>query len=75
MVVGRLPKRLMVGTEPVPLSAPAAGRLVDSLLAWGAKAGCTEAYLQVVATNAPAIALYRALGFTEVYRYHYQVAP
>ena len=50
-------------------------RLVQSLLAWGVETGCSEAYLQVVATNVPAIALYQALGFAEVYRYHYRVAP
>lgn len=48
-------------------------RLVTSLLAWGRSEGCREAYLQVVATNTPAIALYQALGFREVYRYHYRV--
>lgn len=62
-------------TVPAARRTGAGRRLVESLLAWGAKAGCTEAYLQVVATNAPAIALYRALGFAEVYRYHYRVAP
>lgn len=32
-------------------------------------------YLQVEARNAPAIALYRQLGFTEAYRYRHRVAP
>jgi ribosomal protein S18 acetylase RimI-like enzyme len=31
-------------------------------------------YLQVEARNAPAIALYRQLGFTEAYRYRHRVA-
>jgi len=37
-------------------------------------AGATGACLQVLAANAPAIALYERLGFTcELYRYHYRV--
>jgi len=37
-------------------------------------AGATGACLQVLAANAPAIALYEGLGFTcELYRYHYRV--
>jgi ribosomal protein S18 acetylase RimI-like enzyme len=32
-------------------------------------------YLQVEAGNAPAIALYERLGFTEAYRYRHRVAP
>ena len=50
-------------------------RVVNALLAWGQAQGATQAYLQVVAENAPALRLYRALGFTEAYRYHYRIAP
>lgn len=52
-----------------------ARRLVSSLLAFASGHGATSAYLQVVATNDPAIALYRSLGFAEAYRYHYRVGP
>lgn len=50
--------------------------LVAALLGWGAAAGATLACLQVQADNAPALALYRGLGFDrELYRYHYRTAP
>lgn len=53
----------------------AARRLVTALLAWASDRGARNAYLQVVAQNAPAIALYRQLGFAVAYRYHYRIAP
>lgn len=50
-------------------------RLVHGLLRWAATHDNTAAYLQVVATNTPALALYRRLGFADLYRYHYRIAP
>lgn len=46
--------------------------LTAAMLAWGAAEGATGAYLQVHSENAPALALYRGLGFDEAYRYHYR---
>lgn len=49
--------------------------LSRALMAWGAAMGAESAYLQVVADNLPARALYRSLGFEPAYRYWYRRAP
>lgn len=50
------------------------GRVCRALMAWARDgAGASAAYLQVTAGNAPALGLYRRLGFTTAYRYHYRV--
>lgn len=41
-------------------------------LNWSKKVGAHWAAIQVVASNMPAINLYRSLGFEEIYRYHYR---
>lgn len=51
-----------------------ARNLVESLLYWAQQSGAQHAYLQVMETNAAARALYRALGFVDLYRYWYRVA-
>jgi ribosomal protein S18 acetylase RimI-like enzyme len=49
--------------------------VMAALGAWAAERGGHSCTLQVVATNAPALALYDRLGFTEHHRYHYRLAP
>jgi ribosomal protein S18 acetylase RimI-like enzyme len=46
-----------------------------SLLSWAWQHGAHAAYLQVSADNAPAISIYRRLGFATVYTYHYRGPP
>ncbi|HWA62182.1 MAG TPA: GNAT family N-acetyltransferase [Caulobacteraceae bacterium] len=63
----------MVVTDAAQRGRRLAERACGSLLAWGRRAGAAEACLQVVAANAPGLALYRRLGFTaELYRYAYR---
>ena len=45
--------------------------LCAALLAWGAERGATRAYVQVLADNATAIALYESMGFTIQHRSRY----
>jgi ribosomal protein S18 acetylase RimI-like enzyme len=47
--------------------------LVGSLMAHGRATGASFALLNTRAGNTAALALYRALGFAEGYRYHYRV--
>jgi ribosomal protein S18 acetylase RimI-like enzyme len=61
-----------VVTDPARRRRGHGRHAVASLMAWAWTAGAEAACLQVVADNAPAVSLYRALGFTrEVYRYRY----
>lgn len=46
--------------------------LVNGMLAWGKANGAKTAYLQVTGQNTIAQRLYRQLGFSEAYYYHYR---
>jgi GNAT superfamily N-acetyltransferase len=48
--------------------------VMAALLDWGASAGATTAYLQVLDGNDPALALYARLGFATHHAYRY-LAP
>jgi ribosomal protein S18 acetylase RimI-like enzyme len=50
-----------------------AAALMGAVGAWGHDLGASWVVLQVSVTNAPALALYRGIGFTEHHRYRYWV--
>lgn len=74
--------RLAVTDDWVGLSAVEVGHdlrrrglgraITIALLRLGAESGARFAYLQVVADNAPAVALYQSLGFLPHHHYHYR---
>jgi ribosomal protein S18 acetylase RimI-like enzyme len=61
-----------IGTEQAVRNQGLGRELILSALKWARLRGARQAWLQVEAHNAPALALYRSLGFEEVYRYHYR---
>lgn len=64
-----------IATDPAARGRGHGRRVVLSALKWALGRGATYAWLQVEADNEAAIALYRSLGFTEAYRYHYRSPP
>jgi ribosomal protein S18 acetylase RimI-like enzyme len=64
-----------VFTDPQVRNQGLAGLLCERLLASAANSGATVGYLQVDATNDPALAVYRRLGFQAGYGYHYRDTP
>jgi N-acetylglutamate synthase len=63
-----------VVTDPAQRRMGLSHATLSALLNRARDAGAKGACLQVLATNAPAIALYERLGFAcELYRYHYRV--
>ena len=52
-----------------------ASAVMAGLGAWARDRGGHSCVLQVAGANAPALALYARLGFTEHHRYHYRLGP
>ena len=61
-----------IATLPQWRRQGAAQAILRTLLAWGLAQGASRTYLQVMASNAPALALYARLGYTTLYTYHYR---
>ena len=64
-----------VATDPSRRRQGHARRVIASLAAWAREQGATSACLEVEAANTAALALYGALGFRELHRYHYRRRP
>jgi ribosomal protein S18 acetylase RimI-like enzyme len=64
-----------VGVAPAQRRRGSGAAIVGQALAWAAAEGADRAFLQVTASNAPAVALYRRLGFVPIYGYRYMRPP
>ncbi|WP_394777359.1 GNAT family N-acetyltransferase [Undibacterium sp.] len=64
-----------ITTDPAMRRQGHARALTLGILQAAKQRGATTAYLQVVASNAPAISLYESMGFTAAYRYWYRCRP
>lgn len=69
---GRLAGLFEVGTDPAQRGRGHGRRVILSALKWAHSKGAREGWLQVDADNEAALALYRGLGFRELYDYHYR---
>jgi ribosomal protein S18 acetylase RimI-like enzyme len=49
--------------------------VLRTLLQWAAQQGARRALLEVTEQNDGALALYREIGFTTAYAYHYRTLP
>jgi len=60
-------------THPAQRRRGLGTRLVGQMAGWAWERGAATCYLQVVRRNAPALAMYTRLGFTEAYGYWYRI--
>lgn len=60
-----------MATAPAFRRRGVATAILARLLAWSWDHGARQAYLQVEATNVPALSVYRRFGFATGYSYHY----
>jgi ribosomal protein S18 acetylase RimI-like enzyme len=74
-IVGDLLHVSRLAVRPAFRRRGLAGALMAVAATWAADLGATRAVLQVSVKNTPALALYRALGFTEHHRYRYWRPP
>jgi ribosomal protein S18 acetylase RimI-like enzyme len=65
----------VVGVDPAQRRRGWAGRLTAALVDWAVDAGAQRAYLQVEASNEPAVRLYERLGFRIAHTYVVRLAP
>jgi N-acetylglutamate synthase len=75
VVTGAWAAILLMRTHGAHRRQGLAQSIVSSLLLWAQTEGARDAYLQVEATNAPAISLYARAGFMTAYAYRYWRAP
>ena len=80
LALGAIHDRLLcyesVVTDPRRQRRGYGRRVIASLAAWAKGQGAEGACLEVEMRNAPALALYDAIGLkTELYRYHYRREP
>ncbi|HEX2145327.1 MAG TPA: GNAT family N-acetyltransferase [Glycomyces sp.] len=71
-VAGQIVAISNIGTLPEFRRQGLGTEVLHALEAWGFAAGARRAALQVEADNESALAMYRRLGYTERYRYHYR---
>jgi GNAT superfamily N-acetyltransferase len=71
-VDGKLAGLFTMRTQPPHRGRGLASAIARRLMTWAYAQGARESYLQVEDDNAPALHLYRQLGFVRVYGYHYR---
>jgi GNAT superfamily N-acetyltransferase len=72
---GDLAGLFKIATMPEERGKGYGRRTILSALKWARSHGARETWMQVEADNEAALGLYRSLGFTEAYRYHYRRPP